>query len=214
MSKESLESDLSSKMEMIANDMMDQNKRSTSWPIFIVVENKKVYGIDPSFRDCERERKDIDYIDEEKDLLAILKTLTFDMPKKLTKEEKQAILKKTSDDMKAGVTRSDYATSVSGKPYSVFNQCFLVNQEAVPGVFGGFHQWRKASRMVKKGEHGYYICFPIRQYQKEEQMNEIMKEDKPHFAIVSVFHFDQTEPMDADTDPELTHALASGAIVE
>ena len=48
--------------------MMDQDKRSTAWPIFIVVEDKKVYGVDPNFRDCERERKDIDNIDEDKEL--------------------------------------------------------------------------------------------------------------------------------------------------
>ena len=52
-------------VELMAQEMMDQDKRSTAWPIFIVVENKKVYGVDPNFRDCERERKDIDNIEKD-----------------------------------------------------------------------------------------------------------------------------------------------------
>lgn len=110
-----------------------------------------------------------------------------------------AVLKLTHERIKSGETKGIIAQNVEGKQYSFFNQMFLANQKAIPGVFGGFHQWRKSGRKVKKGEHGYYICFPIRQYQKEEQMTELMKEDKPHFAMVSVFHFDQTEEM-ADRD--------------
>lgn len=121
------------------------------------------------------------------------------MPKKLTREEKNAILKATSDKIKAGdTTGAIIAVSVTEKPYSTFNQCFLANQEAMPGVFGGFHQWRKMGRMVKKGEHGYSICFPLMRHQKEEQMTELMKEEKPRFAMVSVFHMDQTEPYERE----------------
>lgn len=136
------------------------------------------------------------------------------MPKKLTKEERIAVLKHTSEQIKAGNGKAIMAVSVLEKPYSTFNQMFLANQEATPGVFGGFHQWLKVGRKVKKGEHGYSICFPLMRHQKEEQMTELMKEEKPNFAMVAVFHIDQTEPIEEDRDPELTHALAAGAILD
>lgn len=138
------------------------------------------------------------------------------MPKKLTREEKQAILKKTSDEIKAGTPSGIIAASILGKPYSVFNQCFLANQEAVPGIFGGFQQWRKVGRKVKKGEHGFSICFPMMRHQKEEQMTELMKEERPRFAMVSVFHFDQTEQMgdEYESDAERLVQMAENGETE
>lgn len=61
---------MSSNLEDIAQEMLVQNNRGTSWPIFIVVEDQKVYGVDSDFTDCERERKDMDAINEDKDLCA------------------------------------------------------------------------------------------------------------------------------------------------
>lgn len=119
------------------------------------------------------------------------------MPKKITREERTAILKLTSDQIKSGEINGIIAQSVTEKPYSAFNQCFLANQQATPGVFGGFQQWRRVGRKVKKGEHGFYICFPMMRHQKESEMTAIMQEEKPKFAMVSVFHYDQTEPFEA-----------------
>ena len=138
------------------------------------------------------------------------------MPNKLTKEEKWDLLKKASDSIKAGTNASTMtARSIDGKEYSSTNQCFLANQGASDGVFGGFQQWKKISRTVKKGEHGFCIVFPMIHAKKEGQ-----KEESRHFAMVSVFHFDQTEPSvpgvlppgDEDADP--TNALEAGALTE
>lgn len=81
----------------------------------------------------------------------MLPTVKNNMHKKLTRDEKTAVLKLTSERIKAGETLGIIAQAVTGKPYSTFNQCFLANQQAAPGVFGGFHQWRKEGRKVKKG---------------------------------------------------------------
>lgn len=53
------------KIEHIALEMQTQNNRSTSYPIFVVVEDKKIYGVE---NDELRERKDTDQIDAVEDL--------------------------------------------------------------------------------------------------------------------------------------------------
>lgn len=50
-------------IEAIKNGMLLQDKRSTSYPIFIVVEDRKIYGVDSDFSFDGRERKDDDYLD-------------------------------------------------------------------------------------------------------------------------------------------------------
>jgi hypothetical protein len=55
-------------LKHIAELMKSQNNRCTHLPIFIVVEDKKIYGVDSNF-DCDgRERKDYDSIDRRHDL--------------------------------------------------------------------------------------------------------------------------------------------------
>ena len=46
-------------LEFVRSEMLTQDKRGTAYPIFIVVEDKKVYGIDSDFADG-RDRKDPD----------------------------------------------------------------------------------------------------------------------------------------------------------
>lgn len=52
-------------MKELQDEMLVQNNRSTSFPIFIVVEDKKVYWVSDS---DYKERKDDDYIDPDEDL--------------------------------------------------------------------------------------------------------------------------------------------------
>ena len=51
-------------IEQIKQEMLSQDKRCTAYPIFIVVEDKKIYGVDIDFSEG-RERKDTDMIDFE-----------------------------------------------------------------------------------------------------------------------------------------------------
>lgn len=44
--------------------MRTQNNRSTAWPIFIVVEDKKIYGVDPDHASDGRDRKDRDIVED------------------------------------------------------------------------------------------------------------------------------------------------------
>lgn len=51
----------------LQHEMLTQSNRSTSYPIFIVVEEKKIYGVDENFSDG-RDRKDSDAIDYKNEL--------------------------------------------------------------------------------------------------------------------------------------------------
>lgn len=104
----------------------------------------------------------------------------------MTREERFKLLKTTSEAIKAGKT-GVMAQNIEGKPYSAFNQMFLLQQKAPSGVFGGFNQWKASGRMVKKGEHGYHVCFPMKSETDKG-------EEKTHFAMIAVFHVDQTMP--------------------
>jgi len=106
------------------------------------------------------------------------------MPKKMTREEKTKMIKEVSEDIKAGKVEGVQAISVTGIPYSTFNQCFIAHQLGPKGVYGGYRQWIANGRKVKKGEHGYSIILPMKK--KDD-------EDVTYFSSIAVFHFDQTE---------------------
>lgn len=57
-------------MQEIKNELITQDNRWTSWPIYIVVEDKKIYGADSDFMDG-KERKDTDAIDWDGDICAV-----------------------------------------------------------------------------------------------------------------------------------------------
>ena len=59
-----------------------------------------------------------------------------------------------------------------------------------PSIVGGFQQWRKQGRMVRKGEHGYMIWIPT--HRKEEGAPED-DEGELNFIIGYVFDVTQTE---------------------
>lgn len=71
-----------------------------------------------------------------------------------------------------------------------------------PTVLGGFVEWRKQGRAVRKGEHGYMIWIPIGI--RQEQVSAVdtngelttMLQDSSadvHFTIGTVFDISQTE---------------------
>lgn len=47
-------------LEIIKQELLTQNNRSTSWPIFIVVEDRRVYGVDSDFADGTERKEDFD----------------------------------------------------------------------------------------------------------------------------------------------------------
>ena len=109
-------------------------------------------------------------------LLGFLKTV-----KEMTPEQLQEFV------MNVGITTCE------GHMLSGRNQALLMLQagEVCPAVIGGFHQWKKVNRVVKKGEKSYLsILIPLQAKEKEGEAVEL---DKIRFKWIPVFSMDQTE---------------------
>ena len=77
-----------------------------------------------------------------------------------------------------------------GRPLSVFNTCMVINQQPDATVVGGFQQWQRAGRQVKKGSHGCTIFVPKIKSQDQEEGSE---DDRQYFFLVTVFDITMTE---------------------
>ena len=62
------------------------------------------------------------------------------------------------------------ATTVEGRTLSFGNQLLIALQRADVTLVGGFHQWKKAGRAVKKGESGLMIWCPTDRRGEREQI--------------------------------------------
>lgn len=86
--------------------------------------------------------------------------------------------------------------TVEGRVLSPFNQCLIVSQAPSATVIGGFRQWIKAGRCVRKGEHGLSLWIPsVRKAKEGEQGEE--GDGETRFIMGTVFDVSQTEPVDA-----------------
>ena len=75
----------------------------------------------------------------------------------------KAIAKKVADmpaDERAALAARMPVVSVEGRAMSVHNCCMVTMQCPTATIVGGFRQWLKAGRCVRKGEHGLTIWFP------------------------------------------------------
>jgi len=78
-----------------------------------------------------------------------------------------------------------------------YNQCFLVAQ--CDGlnftIVGGFQQWRKSGRMVKKGEHGFLILVPsiLKNDENSEKVDDFILDEDVRFYSATLFDITQTE---------------------
>ena len=86
------------------------------------------------------------------------------------------------------------AVTVEGRALSVHNACLLAVQAPSATLVGGFQQWIKAGRVVRKGEHGLMIWAPVRQKDDaSRQPGELSSKDRQGFIMVTVFDVAQTD---------------------
>lgn len=100
----------------------------------------------------------------------------------MTPEQKEAMLQSFG----AVVT-------VEGRILSTFNTCMILAQAGdkfIPTMVGGFQQWKKAGRSVKKGEAGMAIW--IHATKKDPENADV---EKGYFTSGYVFDISQTEPI-------------------
>ena len=99
-----------------------------------------------------------------------------------------------TDDQRATLAASITPTTVEGRPLSVHNACLLAIQCPTVTLVGGFQQWLKAGRAVRKGEHGLMIWAPCRQAEDpNRQPGETSSADRQRFITVTVFDVSQTD---------------------
>ena len=99
-----------------------------------------------------------------------------------------------TDAERASLAASIMPTTVEGRPLSVHNACLIAVQYPTATLVGGFNQWIKAGRAVRKGEHGLMIWAPTK---PRETTTETSESDTEHrnFIMVTVFDVSQTDPL-------------------
>lgn len=119
------------------------------------------------------------YRQEKKEkIIRIRKTLS-----EMTEEQRQAIADKFG------------ILTVEGHLLTAHNQCFLVAQSEINfSIVGGYKQWQKAGRSVRKGEHGFYIFVPSKTKEESENSAEVSSDNEtPFFFTAVVFDISQTD---------------------
>jgi len=96
-----------------------------------------------------------------------------------------------SEDQRQALADKFGIVTVEGHSLTPHNQCFLVAQSPINfTVVGGFRQWKKAGRIVRKGEHGFLIFVPSKAKQEGPEM---VSDDDVFFFTATVFDISQTE---------------------
>jgi hypothetical protein len=90
-----------------------------------------------------------------------------------------------------------------GRALSVHNQCMVAVQNPFATVIGGFNQWRKLGRSVRKGEHGLVIWAPAGESGGDSELQPPADGDgekekqRKRFLLVTMFDVAQTEEIGA-----------------
>lgn len=90
--------------------------------------------------------------------------------------------------------------TVEGRTLSVHNQCLIGSQCPTATIVGGFRQWLKAGRCVRKDEHGLALWVPCSGHKDENaQPGEMSSaDDSPFFIMGTVFDVAQTVELEAE----------------
>ena len=99
-------------------------------------------------------------------------------------------------------------TSCDGASYSGVNTLLIALQFRQATVLGGFRQWLKHGRAVRKGEHGISIWIPIGRKEKSVSQDgaESTSTDKVGFSTGTIFDISQTQEVTAGAQDHETEA--------
>ncbi len=111
----------------------------------------------------------------------------------------------TSEQRDELAERMGAVVNCEGRTLSIFNTCLLLQQHATPTIVGGFRQWRKQGRTVRKGQRGLTIWIPGRAKARTETPDAADADDANiRFFMGTVFDISQTtENAPAYTPPTL-----------
>jgi hypothetical protein len=105
----------------------------------------------------------------------------------MTDEEKQAVLGDAP------------IVTIEGHALSRHTQCMIAFQsigQDFPTIVGGYRQWQKAGRQVRKGEHGLTIWCPTGPKKTDEESGET-DTDAVRFILGTVFDISQTDELES-----------------
>jgi len=131
------------------------------------------------------------------------------MKKPLTAEQKQAtaerrdrfkaLVKKvaamTPDERKALVATTPGIMTVERHTLSPVNSILIMMQNPEATIVGGFNQWIKNGRTVRKGEHGFSIWIPLNKAAGPAGAGTNEQPDELHFGSGTVFDITQTKDL-------------------
>lgn len=99
------------------------------------------------------------------------------------------------------LVRAGLVKRIEGGSLSFRNTALVYLQsmgaDTVPTIVGGYDQWKRAGRQVKRGEHGLTIWFPVGSRNENDEIEHIER-----FYTGTVFDISQTEPRNQQAQPE------------
>jgi len=98
------------------------------------------------------------------------------------------------------VNRAGAIVTCDGHPLSVKNTCLLFFQIPNVSIVGGFRQWLKHGRCVKKGEHGGQIYIPCGAAKQNDDGTTTAEAAEIFFSTATVFDISQTAELETDAD--------------
>lgn len=103
----------------------------------------------------------------------------------------------TPDDRQQFINRGLVST-IDGHPLSITNTILVYLQSGgqYPTIVGGFQQWRRAGKCVKRGQHGMTIWFPVGSKDADGNIIETTK-----FYTTTVFDITQVEELNSGSKP-------------
>lgn len=104
---------------------------------------------------------------------------------KQRREHLKALTKQIESDPPSGSIET-----IEGHPLSDMNAALVLAQCPPATVVGGFGQWKKHGRQVKKGEKGLAIWFPCKTKQEDDDATD---KSRMFFRVGTVFDISQTE---------------------
>ena len=106
------------------------------------------------------------------------------------------------------VDRCGAVVTCEGRALSFVNTCLVLTQRPGASMVGGFAQWLKAGRCVRKGETGIGIWVPIAKEKPGEKAEPATHAEaaggtdggRPRFIMGTVFDVSQTNPLPDGSD--------------
>jgi hypothetical protein len=112
--------------------------------------------------------------------------------------EVAGMVARMNDADRAALAAKSHIVTIEGRALSVHNACMVASQNAGATVVGGFRQWIKAGRVVRKGEHGFAIWCPAgKKSDSGASADETGTDSKARaqFILATVFDVSQTDEL-------------------